>query len=131
MLPEYIISAGGVLTNIPVYETILPPESVENIANLFKDFNAANPPVNLITFTSYSTVENFIKCVESAQEGLLDILQRTNADRRCGIRFAAIGRKTAEYAFRFGIKSDIISKDVNINSLTEEIVNFYKEYNAL
>ena len=130
-LPEYIISSGGVLTNIPVYETILPPESIENMANLFKDFNASNPPVNLITFTSYSTVENFIRCVESAQEGLLDILQRTNADGRCGIRFAAIGRKTAEYAFRFGIKSDIISKDVNINSLTEEIVNFYKEYNAL
>ena len=130
-LPEYIISNGGALTNIPVYETILPPESIENIANLFKDFDAANPPVNLITFTSYSTVENFMQCVESAQEGLLDILRRTNADGRRGIRFAAIGRKTAEYAFRFGIKSDIISKDVNINSLTEEIVNFYKEYNAL
>ncbi len=132
MLPEYIVSSGGMLNNIPVYETVLPTESIENITNLFNDFNAANPPVNLITFTSYSTVENFVKCIESAQEGLLDIiLQRTNTDGHGGIYFASIGKKTAEYAFRFGIKSDIIAKDVNINSLTEEIVNFYKELKAL
>ncbi|MHB1664474.1 MAG: hypothetical protein ACYCT7_04330, partial [bacterium] len=67
-----------------------------------------------------------IKCIESAQKGLLDKILKSNSDGS-GIHFASIGKKTAEYAFRFGIKSDIISKDVNINSFAEGIVNFYSE----
>ena len=126
-LPEYIVSNGAVLNNLPVYETVLPPESIEKTKNLFKNFNAENPPINLITFTSYSTIENFIKCIEAAKKGLLDKILKSNPDSSAGIHFASIGKKTAEYAFRFGIKSDIISKDVNINSFAEEIVNFYSE----
>ena len=130
-LPEFLESKGSDLENLPVYETVLPEDSKESLGKIFA-FNENKKigkniglPDNLdlksliVTFTSYSTVENFTKELENIEKGLLKKVIRS------GVRFASIGKKTAEYALGFGIKSDIISKDVNIDSLVDGIVEFY------
>jgi uroporphyrinogen III methyltransferase/synthase len=130
-LPDFLASCGAILENLQVYETIMPDESKESMNEIFNSLKKTGKNIGLpenldlssflVTFTSYSTVENFVNALDDIQKGLLKKIVDS------GVKFASIGRKTAEYALGFGIKSDIISKDVNIDSLVEEIVSFYKK----
>lgn len=139
-LPEFLISSGAVLENLPVYKTIIPEKSKEELYEIFSSLiktkaGAAKKihkniglPADfsldslIISFTSYSTVENFVNLVEDVQEGLLKTIIES------GVKFAGIGEKTAKYALGFGIKSDIIPKEVSIDSLVEGIADFYKKH---
>ncbi len=138
-LPEFLISKGAILENLPVYETIIPEKSKEEIYEIFsslittkgngakrvhKNIGLPNDLTSssfVVSFTSYSTVENFVNLAEGIQQGLLKRITGS------GVKFASIGEKTAKYALGFGIKSDIISKDVNIDSLVDGIVGFYRK----
>ena len=130
-LPEFFKSKGANTENLPVYETIVPGESKEAMGEIFGSVKKTGKNIGLpdnmdlknllITFTSYSTVENFVNALEDIKKGLLKQVIHS------GVKFASIGKKTADYALGFGIKSDIISKDVNIDSLVEEIAGFYKK----
>ncbi len=138
-LPEFLISKGAILENLPVYETVVPAKSNEEIYEIFSSlittknngkeriYKNIGLPENLdlssfvLSFTSYSTVENFVNLVEGIQKGLLKAVIGS------GVKFASIGEKTAKYALGFGIKSDIIPKDVNIDSLVDGIVEFYQK----
>ncbi len=116
-----------------VYETILPEESEEAIKEVFVSMKKTGKNIGLpdnldlkkilVTFTSYSTVENFANALKNIDKNLLQKVIDS------GVRFASIGSKTADYALGFGIKSDIISKDVNIDSLVDGIVDYYKKIN--
>ncbi len=138
-LPEFLISKGAILENLPVYETVVPEKSREKIYEIFssliatKGNNSKKPHKNIgfpgdlglrsffVSFASYSAVENFVNLLEDIQKGLLKAVISS------GVKFASIGEKTAKYALGFGIKSDIIAKDVSIDSLLDGIVNFYKK----
>ncbi|MHB1697624.1 MAG: uroporphyrinogen-III C-methyltransferase [bacterium] len=130
-LPDFLVSKGAILENLPVYETVIPDESAMAMNEIFNSLKKTGKNIGLpdnfdlssfvVTFTSYSTAENFANALEDIKKGLLKKVIGS------GIKFASIGKKTAEYALGFGIKSDIISKDVNIDSLVEEIVSFYKK----
>ncbi|MHB8232850.1 MAG: uroporphyrinogen-III C-methyltransferase [bacterium] len=129
-LSEFLSSKGASTENLPVYETVVPEDSKEAMSEIFTFLKKTGKNIGLpdsldlssfvVTFTSYSTVENFANALEDIKKGLLKKVIRS------GIKFASIGNKTAEYALGFGIKSDIISKDVNIDSLADGIVSFYK-----
>ena len=130
-LPDFLKSKGAILKNLPVYETVVPEKSKENLREIFGSGKKTGKNIGLpdifdlssviVSFTSYSTVENFADAIESIQKGLLKKIIDS------GVKFASIGKKTAEYALGFGIKSDIISKDVNIDSLVDEIACFHKK----
>ncbi|MDA8401879.1 MAG: uroporphyrinogen-III C-methyltransferase [Deltaproteobacteria bacterium] len=130
-LSEFLASKGAQAENLPVYETIVPEESKEAMREIFNSLKKTGKNIGLpdsldlssflVTFTSYSTVENFANALEDIKKGLLKKVIRS------GVKFASIGKKTAEYALGFGIKSDIISKDVSIDSLVDGIVSFYKK----
>ena len=125
-LPAFLKRKGAVLNNLPVYETVVPEESKEAMREIFGPAKKTGKNIGLpdsldmssfiITFTSYSTVENFAAALEGIRKGL------TKKIANSGAGFASIGKKTAEYALGFGIKSDIISKDVNIDSLVDGII---------
>lgn len=78
---------------------------------------ADNPPeidfseIDLVTFTSSSTVENFVAAVG------VDTLKK--------IKTAAIGTVTAETLKKFGVTADIIAKEFTIAGLVDAIKNFY------
>ncbi len=130
-LPEFLSSKGSDTENLPVYETAVPEESKEAMREIFGSLKKTGKNIGLpdnldlgsfwVTFTSYSTVENFANALEGVKKGLLKQVILS------GVKFASIGKKTAEYALGFGIKSDIISKDVNIDSLIDGIVNFNRK----
>ncbi len=130
-LPEFLASKGAHVENLPVYETVVPEESKEAIKEVFVSLKKTGKNIGLpdnldlknilVTFTSYSTVENFANALKDIDENLLKKVVSS------GVKFASIGNKTAEYALGFGIKSDIISKDVNIDSLIDGILGYYKK----
>ena len=69
---------------------------------------------NMITFTSSSTVENFIEMIE---------------DKRCleDMIVAAIGPITAETARKNGLEVDIVASDYDIEGLYDAIIEYAEE----
>lgn len=102
ILPETLKSFGAEVTIAPVYKT-----EAETPAQI--DFDA----MSLITFTSSSTVENFI-----ASYGVEPLKQ---------IPSAAIGTITAQTLKNFGVTAAVIAKYFTISGLIDAIKNFCKQ----
>ena len=100
ILPEMLKSFGATVTIAPVYKT-----EAETPAQI--DFDT----INLITFTSSSTVENFI-----ASYGI-EVLKKVPS--------AAIGTITAQTLKNFGVTAAVVAKEFNIGGLVDAIKNFY------
>lgn len=100
VLPDTLKTFGAEVTVAPVYKT-----EAEATAQI--DFDA----LDLITFTSSSTVENFI-----ASYGV-EPLQK--------VPTAAIGSITAQTLERYGITASIVAKEFTINGLVDAIKYFY------
>ena len=102
ILPVELENFGANVTIAPAYKTV-PYGNAPKI-----NFDE----VDLITFTSSSTVENFVKAVG------IEILQK--------IKTAAIGTVTAQTLKKFGVDADIIAKEFTIAGLVDAIKNFYE-----
>jgi len=100
ILPETLKNFGAKVTIAPIYKTI--PEIPAQI-----DFNT----IDLITFTSSSTVENFFAAYGVAP------LQK--------IKSAAIGPITAQTLKDFGVNPAVIAEKFTINGLIEAIKDYY------
>jgi len=100
ILPESLKNYGASVEIAPIYKTV---------AEIFRqiDFDS----INLITFTSSSTVENFIAIYG------IEPLQK--------IKSAAIGTITAQTLNNFGVTPAIIAKEFTINGLVDAIKNYY------
>ena len=101
ILPLELENFGANVTIAAAYKTV--PADAEKI-------NFAE--VDLITFTSSSTVENFVKAAG------IEILQK--------VKTAAIGTITAQTLKNFGVTADIIAKEFTIAGLVDAIKNFYE-----
>ncbi len=97
ILPDALKNFGASVEVVPIYKTI--PEFPAQI-----DFAA----LDLITFTSSSTVENFV-----AAYGIPKITT------------AAIGPITAQTLKKFGAAPAVVAKEFTIHGLVEAIENFY------
>lgn len=100
ILPETLKNFGAKITIAPIYKTI--PEIPAQI-----DFNT----IDLITFTSSSTVENFF-----AAYGVAPLKK---------IKSAAIGPITAQTLKNFGVNPAVVAEKFTINGLIEAIKNYY------
>ena len=100
ILPNELKKHGAKVTVVPAYKT----EPAENSTQI--------ESVDLITFTSSSTVENFVAAV--GKEFL-----RT-------AKTAAIGPITAQTLKKFGVEADIIAKEYTIDGLVAAIQDFYE-----
>lgn len=108
VLPQALKAKGAEVEILPIYETVLPQTSS---ALLKKAFSSA---IDLITFTSSSTVENFFKLLEI--EGLTlpkDVV------------LASIGPITSQTLMNFGYKPQIEAKVFTIPGLIDAIREFY------
>ena len=101
ILPDELKSKGAEVDVVPVYKTI---SAI--------DKNIKLDDVDLITFTSSSTVKNFINAV--------------GVDSLKNIKTAVIGPITAQTLQNFGIKADIMANEYTINGLTAAIEKYYK-----
>lgn len=109
-LPEAISKAGGIVHEIIVYRTL--PASVDP-----DGLNALKSGVDVVTFTSASTVENFVAI---CKQNRLDPLNLPNNPL-----FACIGPITERAAREAGIRNLVVAKEYVTDGLLEEIVNRY------
>ncbi|MBR1695577.1 MAG: uroporphyrinogen-III synthase, partial [Selenomonas sp.] len=103
ILPEKLREQGAVVDVAPVYQTVAADVDGEALKAQLK-----NGEIDLVTFTSSSTVTNLIRIVGSAEA--LD-----------GVKMAAIGPVTADTAKANGIAPDIVASEYTIDGLVEAI----------
>ena len=107
VIPRELRKAGAQVDVVEAYETIIPRSSRNRLQAVLK--TSEHSP-HVITFTSSSTVRNFVALL-SSREASLD-----------GIRFASIGPVTSSTLRELGLRVDIAAKEFTIPGLVEAIV---------
>jgi uroporphyrinogen III methyltransferase/synthase len=118
ILTEALSSAGAEVTIAPVYQNVLPASSLG--AKLKEDIRKAlqEKSVDMVTFTSSSTVKNFVTLLDIASPDELQNLMS-------GVAVATIGPITAETAAQFGLHVDVQPAEYTIPDLVESIVMYF------
>ncbi len=105
VLPEELTKAGAKVDVVEAYQTVADKPASE------QSLKAMEKKVDFVTFTSSSTVVNFLDIVENAKAVLN------------GVKIAAIGPITAKTAKDKGLKVDIVAKEYTIKGLVKAIVD--------
>jgi len=109
VLPKGLAELGANVEILPIYETKLPEESKEKLVLILRQ------GVDVITFTSSSTVENFFKLLEGTEVKLSKVL------------FAVIGPITANTLRQYGFEPEIIAKENTIQGLVSAILEYFQK----
>lgn len=100
ILPDGLKEAGFNVKVIDIYDTVMPEESAASLRE------ALGKGVDAITFTSSSTVENFIR-----------LAGRDYRRKLSGIKLASIGPITSCALTKSGLKADIEAEEYTIDGL--------------
>jgi uroporphyrinogen III methyltransferase/synthase len=118
VLVEKLVAGGAAVTVVPVYRNVRPAgyevvrESLEKRT------------IDVVTFTSSSTVTNFLE--------MLEIKDRAEFERLLGgVKVAVIGPVTAKTARKRGLEVDIQPQTYTIPALVEEIVGYFAKDGGL
>jgi len=110
ILPETLRSLGAIVDIVNAYETVTDCPNREILIAALK-----NKEVDLVTFTSSSTVTNLLSAL--GEEAAL--LQK--------VKTAVIGPITAATCAKHGLTTDITASEFTIAGLVEAIKKYYKE----
>ncbi|GAA4704942.1 uroporphyrinogen-III C-methyltransferase [Brevibacillus fulvus] len=102
-LPRELTRLGLEVTEVDTYDTEIDAENAEETLELLRQ-----GAIQIITFTSSSTVKNF---VQALGEQNLELLK--------GVKIACIGPITAETANALGLTVDAVAKDYTIQGLID------------
>ena len=113
LLPEQLRMKGASVDVVPVYRTVLP----EVVLTRLKE-QLEKGVIDVVTFTSSSTVSNFVALVGGTQEA-----------RRLGAKtiIACIGPVTGRTAEEYGLSVTIMPAENTVPALAQAIVRFYSE----
>ena len=109
-IPKKLKSLGAIVDVVEAYQTVKPEYSQDQLDELFN-----NGRIDMITFTSPSTVTNFLALFK----GTSIYKELSKAEVAC------IGQITAEKATEMGLKVTIVPDEYTVNALTRAIVDFY------
>ena len=115
VIPRELGKLGAEVDVVEAYETVIPQASRVRIRKLLED---ASVRPNLITFTSSSTVRNFVALVG---DELCGRGRPHHTDPFPGILFASIGPVTSSSLREIGLRVDIEAKQYTIPGLIEAI----------
>ena len=104
ILPEALRKAGAEVDVVPAYETVMGDGDAEEIK---KELSAGN--IDAVTFTSSSTVTNFLKLLG----GDTALLSK--------VKLGAIGPITAETMKKNGLTVSVEAKEYTIDGLVEAL----------
>ena len=107
-LPNGLRERGALIDDIPLYDTV-------KVANENQDKIEAdllNGRIDLVTFTSSSTVTNFLKMFPTHEPAVL----------LADVKVAVIGPTTQKTAMRHNVQVDVIAKEASVESLLKAIV---------
>lgn len=110
ILPETLRQWGASVNVVQAYKTVLPQEHQLGLQEL------SNEKIDVITFTSSSTVVNFLRLLDA--EDPVRILD--------GVIIGCIGPITAQTAIDSGLRVDIVSREFTIPGLVDAIVKYYE-----
>jgi len=96
---------------VTVYQTVRPDHDLDRIGSLLR-----NGEIDVATFTSSSTVKNFVDML--GHKEVPSLLKK--------VAVACIGPITAKTAKAYGIQTEIMPKAYTIPALTEAIVYHFK-----
>jgi uroporphyrinogen III methyltransferase / synthase len=113
VVPERLREAGAKVVVAPVYQNVPTAENKEILKAQLLD-----KQVDLVTFTSSSTVTNFVQMLEVADKKELQELME-------GVKVAAIGPITAKTVIENGLQIDIQPETYTILDMVDSIVNYY------
>lgn len=103
--------AGGKVTNTPIYKTIIPTNEINKIKT-----SITIEDIDLITFTSPSTIEN-----------LISMLSKEELKKLQNIPKASIGPVTTTKIMELGQQISTEASSHNIEGLVECIIKYFKE----
>ena len=112
IIPQEIKRLGGKIDVVPSYKTIRPTKEAGELKRLLTEGG-----VDVITFTSSSTVTNFASMFKKTE--LAGFLK--------GVCIACIGPITADTAKEYGIQVDIMPKDYTIPALTDAMAEYFRK----
>ncbi|MCB2183065.1 MAG: uroporphyrinogen-III C-methyltransferase [Desulfobulbaceae bacterium] len=114
ILPERLAKAGAEVTVVPVYQNKR-PDSFEGMHEKLLA-NLRDRQVHMVTFTSSSTVTNFIEML-----GITDTLELQSLMQ--GVKVAAIGPITAKTVRKVGLEVDVQPDVYTIPAMVDAIVD--------
>ncbi|WP_167577555.1 uroporphyrinogen-III synthase [Ammoniphilus sp. YIM 78166] len=104
ILPRELRARGMNVTEIVVYETVISSDGADQMIEMLQ-----SGQIDIITFTSSSTVRNFC-----------ELLRGQNRDKLLAkAKIACIGPITAETAEKLGLKVDRVATDYTIDGLVQ------------
>lgn len=107
ILPEKLTERGATVDVIPVYDTVM--GETDSVLDLFRGILSAGL-IDAITFTSSSTVHNFVQALTKGKtEELPELLAK--------VQLAAIGPVTADTIRSYGLTPQIIAEEHTIPGL--------------
>jgi uroporphyrinogen III methyltransferase/synthase len=112
VLPAELQKMGARVEEIPAYETLKANEGASDLVQQLEDRR-----IDLITFTSSSTVKNFKALLPS--ENFKELLQ--------GVTVASIGPITSDTAAALGFEVHITAESYTIPGLVEAIVQYFQK----
>jgi len=111
ILPEELTKMGASVYEVVAYDTLPDTDEKKELISLLK-----NRKIDAVTFTSSSTVSNFMDLLDSEdKEGLLE-----------DIVTASIGPITSETAQSLGIIPDIEAEEYTIQGVVDSLLAYYE-----
>ena len=112
LIPERLRELGAVVTVATAYENVRPTSDVARVKKLLTEKKVA-----AVTFTSSSTVNNFVEML--GQKGYIKLVD--------GVAVACIGPVTAKTAEELGMRTDIMPKEYTIPSLVDAMMEYFRK----
>ena len=112
ILPDELRKMGATLDIVDVYRTVMPENKVESVCKMLEEGE-----IDMITFTSTSTVTNFMKMFGDKAEQVKTWLKDVN--------IASIGPVTSETVRKLGLNITVEPADSTIDALTDAIIKHY------
>jgi len=113
ILPDQLRELGATVEVIPVYRTIAPAVDVASLTQQLHDGQVA-----AVTFTSSSTVRNFVE-VFGGRDAVRPLVAQ--------VVIACIGPITARTAEEHGLTVTVMPAENTVPALAEAIVRYFKE----
>jgi len=112
ILPEELRKMGARVDVVEAYRTIMPEEDAHKLTAMLE-----NGEIDMATFTSSSTVLNFLSMFRDKRLNLLQWMEK--------VAVACIGPITAKTAEDNGIKVTLSPEEYTMDALTTAIVEYY------
>lgn len=123
VIPRELRKAGAQVDVVEAYQTVVPQSSRTRLRAVLN--NPKTRP-HIVTFTSSSTVRNFIELLRRGTRPLVravpTIIRRALRKELSGISMASIGPVTSATLREFGLRADIAAREFTIPGLVQAIV---------